>query len=160
MAATRACIAASASGYSVSPSLIRQSGARRSGFFVAYYPSDLAAINMDRTGTTHIGRFLLNHSFMIPGLIGVGGSTTVGYFLSLAFFYSNGRNRLDQHRPSHPRVETSVRHVSHRTMKKPQGSGSESMPPVYDSLLQRRAPCSMTISSGVTATCARKPTSI
>jgi anaerobic C4-dicarboxylate transporter DcuB len=55
-------------------------------FFFAFYPSDLAAINMDRSGTTHIGRFLLNHSFMIPGLIGVGVSTTVGYFLSLAFF--------------------------------------------------------------------------
>jgi anaerobic C4-dicarboxylate transporter DcuB len=55
-------------------------------FFFAFYPSDLAAINMDRTGTTHIGRFLLNHSFMVPGLVGVGVSTTVGYFLSLAFF--------------------------------------------------------------------------
>ncbi len=55
-------------------------------FFFAFYPSDLAAINMDRTGTTHIGRFLLNHSFMIPGLIGVGVATAVAYFLSLAFF--------------------------------------------------------------------------
>jgi anaerobic C4-dicarboxylate transporter DcuB len=55
-------------------------------FFWAFYPSDLAAINMDRTGTTHIGKYLLNHSFMIPGLIGVGVSTTVGYFLSLAYF--------------------------------------------------------------------------
>ena len=55
-------------------------------FFFAFYPSDLAAINMDRTGTTHIGRFLLNHSFMIPGLIGVGVSTTVGYFLSRVLF--------------------------------------------------------------------------
>jgi anaerobic C4-dicarboxylate transporter DcuB len=55
-------------------------------FFFAFYPSDLAAINMDRTGTTRIGRFLLNHSFMIPGLIGVSVSTTVGYFLSRALF--------------------------------------------------------------------------
>jgi anaerobic C4-dicarboxylate transporter DcuB len=55
-------------------------------FFFAFYPSDLAAINMDRSGTTHIGRFLLNHSFMIPGLIGVSVSTTVGYFLSLVLF--------------------------------------------------------------------------
>ncbi|MDR3535533.1 MAG: anaerobic C4-dicarboxylate transporter [Acetobacteraceae bacterium] len=55
-------------------------------FFFAFYPSDLAAINMDRTGTTHIGKYLLNHSFMIPGLIGVAVSTTVGYFLSLAYF--------------------------------------------------------------------------
>jgi anaerobic C4-dicarboxylate transporter DcuB len=55
-------------------------------FFFAFYPSDLAAINMDRTGTTCIGKYLLNHSFMIPGLIGVGVSTTVAYFLSLMFF--------------------------------------------------------------------------
>jgi len=55
-------------------------------FFFAFYPSDLAAINMDRTGTTHIGKYLLNHSFMIPGLIGVGVSTCVAYALSrLAF---------------------------------------------------------------------------
>lgn len=55
-------------------------------FFFAFYPSDLAAISMDRTGTTHIGKYLLNHSFMIPGLIGVSVSTTVAYLLSrLAF---------------------------------------------------------------------------
>jgi anaerobic C4-dicarboxylate transporter DcuB len=55
-------------------------------FFFAFYPSDLAAINMDRTGTTHIGKYLLNHSFMIPGLIGVGVSTTVAYALSRVAF--------------------------------------------------------------------------
>jgi anaerobic C4-dicarboxylate transporter DcuB len=55
-------------------------------FFFAFYPSDLAAINMDRTGTTRIGKYLLNHSFMIPGLIGVSVSTAVAYGLSrLAF---------------------------------------------------------------------------
>ena len=51
-------------------------------FFFAFYPSDLAAINMDRTGTTHIGKYLLNHSFMIPGFIGVGVSTVVAYTIS------------------------------------------------------------------------------
>jgi anaerobic C4-dicarboxylate transporter DcuB len=55
-------------------------------FFFAFYPSDLAAINMDRTGTTHIGKYLLNHSFMIPGFIGVGVSTVVAYFLSRVAF--------------------------------------------------------------------------
>jgi anaerobic C4-dicarboxylate transporter DcuB len=54
-------------------------------FFFAFYPSDLAAINMDRTGTTHIGKYLLNHSFMIPGLIGVTTSTLVAYGLSKLF---------------------------------------------------------------------------
>ncbi len=51
-------------------------------FFFCFYPSDLAAINMDRTGTTHIGKYLFNHSFMIPGLIGVSVSTTVAYLLA------------------------------------------------------------------------------
>ena len=51
-------------------------------FFFAFYPSDLAAINMDRTGTTRIGKYLLNHSFMVPGLIGVSVSTVVAYMIS------------------------------------------------------------------------------
>jgi len=55
-------------------------------FFFAFYPSDLAAINMDRTGTTRIGKYLLNHSFMIPGLIGVSVSTVVSYLISRALF--------------------------------------------------------------------------
>jgi anaerobic C4-dicarboxylate transporter DcuB len=54
-------------------------------FFFAFYPSDLAAINMDRTGTTRIGKYLLNHSFMIPGLIGVSTSTIIAYGLSKLF---------------------------------------------------------------------------
>jgi anaerobic C4-dicarboxylate transporter DcuB len=55
-------------------------------FFFAFYPSDLAAINMDRTGTTRIGKYLLNHSFMIPGFIGVGVSTVVAWGLSRVAF--------------------------------------------------------------------------
>ncbi|MDR3581362.1 MAG: anaerobic C4-dicarboxylate transporter [Oryzomonas sp.] len=55
-------------------------------FFFAFYPSDLAAINFDRTGTTHIGKYLLNHSFMIPGLIGVGVSTVTAYMISRVIF--------------------------------------------------------------------------
>src|SRR5512138_1568926 len=55
-------------------------------FFFCFYPSDLAAIQMDRTGTTKIGSWLLNHSFMIPGLIGVGASTVVAYLLSRVAF--------------------------------------------------------------------------
>jgi len=55
-------------------------------FFFAFYPSDLAAINMDRTGTTRIGKYLLNHSFMIPGFIGVGVSTIVAYAISRVLF--------------------------------------------------------------------------
>ena len=54
-------------------------------FFFPFYPSDLAAIGFDRTGTTRIGKFVLNHSFMIPGIIGVWTATIVGYFISRTF---------------------------------------------------------------------------
>ncbi|MBB1437993.1 anaerobic C4-dicarboxylate transporter [Shewanella sp. SG41-4] len=53
-------------------------------FFSPFYPSDLAAISFDRTGTTHIGKYVLNHSFIIPGFIGVVTATFVGYFISMA----------------------------------------------------------------------------
>lgn len=38
-------------------------------FFIPNYPTMLAAMNLDSTGTTRVGRFVLNHSFMIPGLV-------------------------------------------------------------------------------------------
>ena len=38
-------------------------------FFIPNYPSDIATVNFDRSGTTIIGKYLLNHSFMMPGLI-------------------------------------------------------------------------------------------
>ncbi|WP_153446803.1 anaerobic C4-dicarboxylate transporter [Vibrio algicola] len=51
-------------------------------FFFPFYPSDLAAITFDRSGTTSIGKYVLNHSFFIPGMIGVSTATVVGYFIS------------------------------------------------------------------------------
>ncbi|MBR6936306.1 MAG: anaerobic C4-dicarboxylate transporter [Prevotella sp.] len=51
-------------------------------FFIPNYPSDIATVNFDRSGTTIIGKYLLNHSFMMPGLISVITSTIVAYALS------------------------------------------------------------------------------
>ena len=45
-------------------------------------PSDLAAIGFDPTGTTRIGKYVINHSFLVPGLIGVITSCLVGTALS------------------------------------------------------------------------------
>jgi anaerobic C4-dicarboxylate transporter DcuB len=50
-------------------------------FILPTYPSDLACIGFDRSGTTRIGKFVINHSFIIPGLIGVSTGCIVGYFL-------------------------------------------------------------------------------
>ena len=54
-------------------------------FFIPNYPTVVAAINFDRTGTTHIGRWLLNHSFMLPGLITTVVSIAVGLLLTQLF---------------------------------------------------------------------------
>ena len=43
-------------------------------------------MNFDRSGTTVIGKYLLNHSFMMPGLICVITSTIVAYLLTLVFY--------------------------------------------------------------------------
>ena len=50
-------------------------------FFIPNYPTVVAAINFDRTGTTKIGKYVLNHSFMMPGLV----STVVAIALGLLF---------------------------------------------------------------------------
>ncbi|QLB13562.1 anaerobic C4-dicarboxylate transporter DcuB [Bisgaardia hudsonensis] len=47
-------------------------------FFIPNYPSDIATVNFDVTGTTKIGKFYFNHSFMVPGLIGVVTACLVG----------------------------------------------------------------------------------
>jgi anaerobic C4-dicarboxylate transporter DcuB len=53
-------------------------------FFLPTYPSDLACIGFDRSGTTLIGKYILNHSFMIPGLIGVFSGCCAGYVIAHA----------------------------------------------------------------------------
>ncbi len=55
-------------------------------FFIPNYPSDIATVNFDRSGTTVIGKYLLNHSFMMPGLISVSVSTIVAYLITNVLF--------------------------------------------------------------------------
>ena len=55
-------------------------------FFIPNYPSDIATVNFDRTGTTRIGKYLLNHSFMMPGLISAWTATLVGYLITCVIF--------------------------------------------------------------------------
>lgn len=55
-------------------------------FFIPNYPTVVAAINFDRTGTTRIGKYVLNHSFMIPGLIATLGSVVSGILLTKIIF--------------------------------------------------------------------------
>lgn len=56
-------------------------------FFIPNYPSDIATVNFDRSGTTVIGKYLLNHSFMAPGLIHVVTATICGLGISYAYHF-------------------------------------------------------------------------
>ena len=47
-------------------------------FFIPNYGPIIASIDFDTTGTTRIGRYILNHSFMIPGLLSLAFSLVLG----------------------------------------------------------------------------------
>jgi len=51
-------------------------------YILPTYPSDLATIQFDRSGTTGIGKYVINHSFILPGLIGVSSSCIVDFLLA------------------------------------------------------------------------------
>jgi anaerobic C4-dicarboxylate transporter DcuA len=51
-------------------------------FFIPTYGSLIAAINFDLSGTTRIGKYVLNHSFMIPGLVATAVAVITGLFLA------------------------------------------------------------------------------
>ena len=54
-------------------------------FFIPNYPTIVAAINFDRTGTTKIGKYILNHSFMMPGMVATIVGIGVGLLLIQVF---------------------------------------------------------------------------
>ncbi len=59
-------------------------------FFIPNYPSDIATVNFDRTGTTVIGKYLLNHSFMMPGMVHVVIATIAGLGISYVYHFVLG----------------------------------------------------------------------
>lgn len=63
------------------PFLIAMFPAVNGYFFIPNYPTVVAAIQFDQTGTTKIGKYILNHSFMLPGLV----STICGIALGFLF---------------------------------------------------------------------------
>lgn len=74
-------------GLGISPlALVAMFPAVNGYFFIPNYPTEVAAINFDRTGTTRIGRYVLNHSFQLAGFITTFVSIGVGYLI-ITFFY-------------------------------------------------------------------------
>ena len=68
------------------PSLIAMFPAVNGYFFLPTYATLLAAISFDQTGTTKIGKYVLNHSFMLPGMVATVSSVLIGFVLSKLVF--------------------------------------------------------------------------
>jgi len=51
-------------------------------FFLPTYATMLAAISFDQTGTTRIGKYILNHSFMLPGMVATVSSVVIGFLIA------------------------------------------------------------------------------
>jgi anaerobic C4-dicarboxylate transporter DcuA len=64
------------------PALIAMFPAVNGYFFLPTYATLLAAISFDQTGTTKIGKYVLNHSFMRPGLVATISSVLIGFVLA------------------------------------------------------------------------------
>jgi anaerobic C4-dicarboxylate transporter DcuA len=51
-------------------------------FLLPTYTTVVAAIELDDTGTTRIGKYVFNHSFMVPGLVSVAAAVAIGFGLA------------------------------------------------------------------------------
>ncbi len=63
------------------PALLAMFPAVNADFVLPGYPTLLAAIQFDRTGSTRIGKWVFNHSFMLPGMVAIGTAIAVGFLL-------------------------------------------------------------------------------
>ena len=94
-------------------------------FFIPNYPTVVAAINFDRTGTTRIGKYILNHSFYDAGYRLYGSCHSLGIiihtiFLSIftfnLFFNSNKLSYEKIRKTQHgSRYATAFRHNGFRS---------------------------------------------
>ena len=74
-------------GLSIPPlALVAMFPAVNGYFFIPNYPTEVAAINFDTTGTTRIGKYVLNHSFQLSGFITTFVSIGIGYLI-ITFLY-------------------------------------------------------------------------
>lgn len=51
-------------------------------FVLPTYPTSLAAIEFDSTGSTRVGKYILNHPFMLPGLGGIIAGVAFGFIIA------------------------------------------------------------------------------
>ena len=68
------------------PAMIAMFPAVSGYFFLPTYATLLAAISFDQTGTTRIGKYVLNHSFMLPGMVATVSSVVIGFLIAKLVF--------------------------------------------------------------------------
>ena len=68
------------------PAMVAMFPAVNGYFFLPTYATMLAAISFDQTGTTRIGKYVLNHSFMLPGMVATVSTVIVGFVLAKLVF--------------------------------------------------------------------------
>lgn len=79
-AATAKAIMPTALSLGVSPVAAIASFAAVSALFVLpTYPTLLAAVEMDDTGTTRIGKYVFNHPFLVPGVVFIVYAVALGF---------------------------------------------------------------------------------
>ena len=82
-AATAKALYPAAFALGVSPEAAIAAFAAVSALFVLpTYPTLIAAVEMDDTGSTRIGKFVFNHPFLIPGVLAIALCVTFGFLLS------------------------------------------------------------------------------
>jgi anaerobic C4-dicarboxylate transporter DcuA len=55
-------------------------------FFLPNYPTEVAALEFDRTGSTHVGKYVINHSFQLPGFVTTIVSIAIAYLVVVLFY--------------------------------------------------------------------------
>ncbi len=51
-------------------------------FVLPTYPSLLAAVEFDDTGSTRIGKYVFDHPFLIPGTVTIVMAVTLGFLIA------------------------------------------------------------------------------
>ena len=81
-AATKAMMPMAVAGLGVAPlAAVAAFPAVSALFILPTYPTLLAAVEMDDTGTTRIGKFVFNHPFLVPGLVNIGIAVALSYLI-------------------------------------------------------------------------------
>ncbi|MEJ4112194.1 anaerobic C4-dicarboxylate transporter [Corynebacterium kroppenstedtii] len=81
-AATTKALMPAALAVGVSPVIAVASFVAVSSLFILpTYPTLLAAVEMDDTGTTRIGKYVFNHSFIVPGTVAITVAVGLGFVI-------------------------------------------------------------------------------